>query len=563
MTSGFRRERRRLLAQERADIDYGDLRSMVAQTEHGLLTTEQRATLLDAIDTLARVQAEVAGGRWGIRDVRRYLGWPSEKTRTVLDKDDDHPDDNSDSGEDGRSDNPRKGAKKKRPSGRRAASEYTGATVIEVHHETLSPKDDCPDSGCYGKVYPLPEPAKVIRITGMSPVAASLYRLERLRCNLCGTMYTAELPANAGDAKYDETIPAVIGILRYGHGMPHNRLEKLCQNLGVPMPSSTQWDLIEGGGKKLAPVFDELVLQAAQGNVLTIDDTHMKVIELGAKLARDYAQVEARVSAGDLPKSALAKQRTGVFTTGMISTGVGREIVLFLTGAKHAGENIQDVLTRRAAELSAPIRMADALSRNFIGDLDTIDASCLVHGRRQFVDLVGSFPDEVEYVLDRIGLVYMHERETRQMTPEERLAHHSKHSGPVMEELEQWMKRQLSRKLVEPNSGLGAALLYLEEHWARLTVFLRVAGAPLDSNVVERALKIAIRHRRNSLFYRSKRGARIGDCYMSLIHTAQRNGVNSFNYLAAVIRHHELSGASPADWMPWNYAATMTRHGLH
>lgn len=581
MTSAFRQERRRALARERVDIDYGELKSIVAQTGHGPLSDEQRTILDDAIDSFAHVQQKVASGA-GIRDIRRFLGWPSEKTKIVLggsdgedsddgDQDDDNGGQDDDGGQvdDGRADagptTKRKKKRKKRESGRRPASDYTGATVVDVDHETLSPKDDCPDPECKGKVYPLPEPAKVIRITGMSPLAATLYNLARLRCNLCGTVYTADLPEGAGDAKYDETVPAMIGILRYAYGLPHNRLSKLCDNLGVPTPSSTQWDIVNDAADALMPVFDELVVQAAQGDVITIDDTHMKVIELGASLAKAYADVAAKVEAGELPKSALAKQRTGIHTTGMVSTGTGGgDIVLFLTGANHAGENFQDVLARRAAELELPIRMADALSWNFMGELEAIDANCLVHGRRQFVAVVGSFPDEVEFVLEQLRLVYKHDHEAKEakMTAAKRLAHHQEHSKPVIDDLEEWMRRQIDDKLVEPNSSLGAALAYLEDHWDQLTLFLHIAGAPLDGNIVERALKIAIRHRRNSLFYRSERGAKVGDCFMSLIHTAERCGVNSFEYLVAVLRHHERAGASPADWMPWSYAATMARFGL-
>ena len=598
MTSPFRQERRQLLEQERVDIDYDELKSIVVQTAHAPLSDGQRATLDGAIDTLARVQQQVDGGA-RIRDIRRFLGWRSEKTRVVLntgDRDDDdddldidageNPDDgddvnlnageNPDDGddvnlddEDGSDPKPKKkkkkgGPPKKRETGRVAASDYTGATVVDVEHQTLSHKDDCPDSECRGKVYTLPDRAKVVRITGIAPLVATVFCLARLRCNLCGAVYTAKLPVGVGDEKYDATAAAMIGTLRYGYGLPHNRIEKLCGNHGIPMPSSTQWDVVDGAADTLMPVLDELVRLAAQGKVLTIDDTFIRVIELNAELDAAYEAVKAKVDAGELPKSALHKQRTGVCTTGIVSTGPHGDIVLFLTSAKHAGENFNDVLTRRAAELGPPIRMADALSRNFVGDTEALDANCLTHGRRQFVGLAGSFPDEVEYVLEQIGLVYEHDDHAKKekMTDEERLAHHQQHSGPVMNGLKAWFTRQIDDRLVEPNSGLGAAIAYLDDHWERLTLFLRVAGAPLDSNVVERALKVAIQHRKNSLFYRSRRGAQVGDCFMSLIHTAERRGINSSEYLAAVLRHGQLAAGSPADWQPWTYAATMARLGL-
>jgi hypothetical protein len=309
------------------------------------------------------------------------------------------------------------------------------------------------------------------------------------------------------------------------------------------------------------PTYDALVLQAAQGDVFTIDDTHMRVLDLNERLNEAYKAVEAQVKVGELPNSALNKQRTGVQTTGMVVNGSDGDIVLFITGEKHAGENFKDVLARRAAELTVPIRMADALSRNFVGDVKTLDANCLTHGRRQFVKIGSSFPDEVKYVLGQLARVYKCDAQARSepMSADERLAYHQTHSKPIMDDLHDWMRHQIDERLVEPNSGLGAALAYFDDHWDRLTLFLRAPGAPLDSNVVERALKKAIRHRKNSLFYRSIRGAEVGDCFMSLIHTAESNKINAFDYLTAILRHGRLVANSAADWMPWNYRDTMDR----
>jgi hypothetical protein len=86
-----------------------------------------------------------------------------------------------------------------------------------------------------------------------------------------------------------------------------------------------------------------------------------------------------------------------------------------------------------------------------------------------------------------------------------------------------------------------------------------VAGAPLDNNVAERALKKAILHRKNSLFYKTLHGAEVGDLYMSLIHTCELNGVNSFDYLTELQRHSADVRRAPADWMPWNYRETQAR----
>jgi hypothetical protein len=158
-------------------------------------------------------------------------------------------------------------------------------------------------------------------------------------------------------------------------------------------------------------------------------------------------------------------------------------------------------------------------------------------------------------VLEKLGAVYANDALARQrgLSPEQRLRFHQQHSQPVMDELKAWLQAQLAERRVEPNSGLGTAMTYLLKHWERLTLFLRQAGAPLDNNVCERALKKAILHRKNSLFYKTQNGARVGDLFMSLIHTAELCGANPFDYLTQLQRHAAELTAAPAQWMPWNY----------
>ena len=98
------------------------------------------------------------------------------------------------------------------------------------------------------------------------------------------------------------------------------------------------------------------------------------------------------------------------------------------------------------------------------------------------------------------------------LSPSERLEFHQQHSGPVMKQLHGWLEAQFARKQVEPNSGLGKAITYLLRHWKGLTAFLREAGAPLDNNICERALKRAVLHRKNALFYRTLNGAKSAIC---------------------------------------------------
>ena len=208
--------------------------------------------------------------------------------------------------------------------------------------------------------------------------------------------------------------------------------------------------------------------------------------------------------------------------------------------------------------------MSDALSRNLPDGYEVVDSNCLAHARRKVADEVDNFPSKCLFLLDQLALVYKLDNECKQqrLSKDERLRAHQRHSAPVMEALQKWMTAQFDAKLIEPNSGLGQAFNYFLKRWDKFTVFLRVPGAPLDNNICERALKMAIRFRKASLFYRSERGARVGDIYMTLIHTAELHGQNPFDYITELQRNHKAVRETPADWLPWNYKATLARFRL-
>jgi transposase len=423
--------------------------------------------------------------------------------------------------------------------GRNGATAYSGAQKVKVQHASLKAGDACPD-GCGGKVYAQRDPGVLVRIKGQAPLAATVYELEKLRCNLCGNVYTAAAPPEAGEKKYDESAASMIAMLRYGSGFPWNRLEKLEDSLGIPLPTATQCQIMAETAVPLQPALNELQRQAAQGEVVHNDDTSMRVLSLD----RD---------------SDISPERTGVFTSGLVWICQEHRIALYFTGCKHAGENLAEVLKQRCAELPPAIQMCDALARNVPKLAETLVANCNAHSRRNFVKVTPNFPEECRFVLETLGEVYGNDEQARGMAAEERLHFHQEHSRPVMDKLHSWCEVQFAERKVEPNSGLGQAISYLLKHWEKLTLFLHVAGAPVDNNLVERALKKAILHRKNSLFYKTRKGAQMGDLFMSLIHTCELNGVNAFDYLTELLRHAAELKQSPPEWMPWNYRDTLAR----
>jgi len=454
--------------------------------------------------------------------------------------------------------------------GHNGADAFTGAEKIEVRHESLQAGDPCPKCET-GTLYDS-RPGVLVRLMGQAPVKAVVYYLQKLRCNPCGAIFTAKPPEGVDpEEKYAPTVGSMIALLKYGYGMPFHRQQTLQGDMGIPLSDSTQWDIVNEQAERAEPVWEELARQAAQGDVVHNDDTGVKILELMGERARQAALEASGVDPVESPAEDPAEDstkepgadRTGMFTSAIVATGDGHKIALFLSGRQHAGENLKDVLRRRAVELPSPIQMCDALTRNLPGKLKTIVANCLAHGRRQFVDEADRFPEECRHVLELLAVVYHNDAiaAERNLSPEDRLLFHQAQSGPTMEELHVWLVRQFDQRRVEPNSGLGKAISYLLRHWEKLTLFLRVPGAPLDNNICERALKKAIRHRRNSLFYKTRHGAHVGDLFMSLIATCELCRANPFDYLTELDRHADRAATHPAAWMPWNYRETLEENG--
>lgn len=536
-------------------VDMEELEAILEASRSGPLDAEQHRKLKAAIETLAYLTGELESRGTTLAKLRKLLFGPSsEKSEKVL-KGQPNDLEREDSGKLAEAERPKK--KKPRGHGRLGARDYPGAERIEIPHPELCPGDSCPIPGCRGRLYRLAQPATLVRIRGGNPFSVTVYEREQVRCNLCLVIFTAPLPEGVGEKKYDESSASMISLLKYGSGQPFNRLERLERNLGTPLPAATQWEVVRDAAGPIAPALEELIRRAAQGELLHNDDTGMKILEhMGRRRKKKQAQAKRKGK-----RTSKSKERQGVFTSGIVSVADGRKIVLFFTGRQHAGENLGDVLARRASELETPIQMCDALSRNVPSDFETILSNCLPHGRRQFVDVAENFPGECQRVLETLREVFHNDALTRkqELSPAERLAYHRAHSRPLMVKLRLWFRKELGAKRIEPNSGLGKAIAYMTNHWYPLTRFYRYPGAPISNNVCERALKRAIQHRKNSLFYRSDNGARVGDLYMSLIYTAELNGANPLDYLTEIQRHAQELSVDPAAWMPWNYRETLAR----
>jgi transposase len=432
--------------------------------------------------------------------------------------------------------------------GRQGADVYREVKRVECRHEELAVGERCPACG-RGRLYRLP-PGIEMRLDGHALVSAVRYELEKLRCSACGQVFTAPLPAAAGTEKYSARARAVLALARYYLGVPLYRLESYQALVGVPVPDATQWDQLEHVGNCAYPVFKYFEQLAAQGEVIYQDDTPARILSL---IDENH---EAAVQAQD---HAEASSRTGMYTTALIVQVGERRICLYYTGRQHAGENLTALLHKREPQRDKPLVMSDALASNSAEEQRLIRCHCLAHGRRKFSELAEVFPAESAVVTEALKVVYEHDEEVReqQLSAHDRLTYHQTYSAPIMDTLKTWLEQQTTERRVEPNSSLGKAIGYLLGHWETLTRFLTVPGAPLDNNTAERALKLCIRQRKNSLFYATEHSAYIASLLTSVIATCLQAGVNALEYLVAVQEHRHEVFANPRAWLPWNYPAAL------
>ncbi len=381
-------------------------------------------------------------------------------------------------------------------------------------------------------------------------IAGERYQLQKGRCSVCETYFTAPVPDALIDRpKYTVSCYTSIAIHHYYAGLPFKRLETLQAAQGIPLPDSTQYDLMASLYQSvIETIVGSLRACAANGNNLYFDDTPGRIIEQTLK-----NKVALR-----------AQDKKGIHATALLSEYRGHRIYLFDTNTDTAGKQLKSLFSQRTSDEEF-VTMSDASASNFPMLNETLLARwiislCLTHGRRKFFELLGDEEDDdIAFVIELIAKVYQHERHCKEekLTAEERLNYHKKHSEPIMSAMKTWFNNLLLYKKVEPNSRLGEAIVYMLKRWHWLTQFLRVPGAALDNNICELAIKVLIRYRKNALFYRTFYGARIGDAMMSILHTAAHAGVNIFDYLNTLQEQADLVQENPENWLPWCYQETL------
>jgi hypothetical protein len=428
--------------------------------------------------------------------------------------------------------------------GRNDANAYKGAEVVNVPHPDLKPGDDCPAEYCTGKLYEMSDPGVFIKVIGKPLATATRYNLQKLRCTLCETIYQAPLPVGVSDKKYDENFVSMLMINKYFISVPFYRQDRLQNYLGIPLPSSTQWDLMYEHKGMLKALHGALWIDAANGRGISYDDTSVKILsEIRAKKNAQKGE----------------KKKHNCFTTGIVSAHEDHRAYVFMSDNRTAGQCAVDMIKNyRDENADLPILMCDALTANIpqeISDDLYVLCYCLAHARRQFYELPNGYDDLADEVIRLIGKVYDNESWAKQLPADERLKYHQDNSKPYMEELKGFLESQ--RDEFEPNGIAGKAIEYILKRWAELSQFLRHANAPIDNNITERALKLVIQTRKSSMFYKTLEGARFASYAQSALYSAAQNDINPCSYMTALLKNEAAVIENPEAWLPWVYQNTI------
>jgi len=421
--------------------------------------------------------------------------------------------------------------------GHRSSEDYSEAKIFNIAHQTLKKGDVCPDC-LKGKVFQL-KPGATIRIVGQPWLQIEIYRPERFRCSLCGKIFKAMLPTEvAVGSRADHSAKAIVTLLKYRGGVPFYRQEQIQEILGAPISASEIWEMTEDVANAAQPIHATLCKVAADAEIIHNDDTSATILSRMQELKGLKTEAE----------------RTGTFTSCIVSIlkSIDAKVSLFFTGWKHAGENLDELLNKRSEKLPPPIHECDALSRNVPENHDTQLANCLAHLRRKFYELVEVWPREVTRIIGEFSCVFANDHSAPKDSAE-RLKWHQEKSDPVMQRIKNYCDGLIKGKKIEPNSSMGKAIAYLNNHWEAFTLFLRVPDVPLTNNVSERLIKRAVLNRKNAYFFRNETGAKIADILMSVMETCVLNNVNPQNYLIAIQKYREDVYQNPKFWLPWVY----------
>jgi len=240
----------------------------------------------------------------------------------------------------------------------------------------------------------------------------------------------------------------------------------------------------------------------------------------------------------------------------------------FFDSRRH--ENVQQALGLKQPDNAVLLSDGYQAYASYAKKVGVTNAQCWAHSRREFFEAKGAEPQAAAEALRQIGAIYEIEREIRErkLSGENKRLHRLTHSKPLVDEFFDWVNRQFEQQGLLPSNPLTKALAYVRERRAGLEVFLRDPDVPMDTNHLERALRVIPQGRKNWLFCWTEVGAEHAGIVQSLIVTCRLHGIDPYTYLVDVLQRvgeHPASRVAELTPRLWkqHFAANPLRSDLY
>lgn len=337
----------------------------------------------------------------------------------------------------------------------------------------------------------------------------------------------------------------VVGLLidKFAYHLPLYRQHLRLKDSGINVTRPWLTQIVQQASTLLEPIYDAQLDSIRSGRVIAMDETPIK--------------------AG---RSGHGKMHTGYFWP----LYGERDEVCFPYCSSRAGQHVRELLGLTRTADTVLLTDGYAAYHACAKKLGLTHAQCWTHARRTFFEAEAADPEHVHEALEQIGALYAIEEDIRKakLTGDTKREQRLTHSKPRVDAFFEWVDQQFQRQGLLPSSPFTQALDYVRERRLGLEVFLTDPEVPIDTNHLERALRVIPMGRRNWLFTWTELGAHYVGIVQSLIVTCRLHGVNAHDYLVDVLQRvgqhpaARVEELTPRVWEQ-HFAANPLRSVLH
>jgi len=336
-------------------------------------------------------------------------------------------------------------------------------------------------------------------------------------CAQCQTLIQAPVPAQV----IDKGVPtagllAQVLVAKYADHQPLYRQEGIFERAGFAIPRSTLAQWVGACGVQLQPLVDALKAALLERSVLHADETPVAMLVPGkGKTHRAY-----------------------IWSYGSTQFDSMRAVVYDFADSR-AAAHPKAFLEGWSGKLVCD----DYSGYKGLFGARVSEVGCLAHARRKFYDLwVNHKSALAEEALKLFGEIYDVERQSRELSAEQRQLMRQLQSRPIADKLREWLR--LHRQKATDGTAIAKAIDYSLGRWRALTRFLDDGTLPVDNNWLENRIRPIALGRSNWLFAGSLRAGKRAAAVMSLIQSAHLNGRDPYRYLKDVLERLPTQPAS-------------------